>query len=346
MPPFFALAPWEYPGAKFDPTPHAITRADIGGREREIWLKMRAGVIYFKDAQHARVYAVTRLFDDAIAEDAERLVAVWKEEVGRENYGAFVVIRRKFPRSFATGSFCLILRADGSGWVKEHFDKTWQKFLPLLSEPVLFWRRESLGKIGATVVQKMQTQFLERTVKPTHFQTIPPQWTGSGADKMMQVLQGAAQLFLTQFSSHLWWPSPLDWRYQSHSDFFNGGMKSLSSSYPYSIWSNHFSQTRELVKWRNVFIGIEWKQASVDDEFAAQLKPNVRKSWARGLNQWGENWRGNWAGRQHRIDFGIPSFSTPSQHDKLEAAFVLRDFLTDKLPAAHIETMLRDALQR
>ena len=121
-------------------------------------------------------------------------------------------------------------------------------------------------------------------------------------------------------------------------------MEALSSSYPHLVWNNYFSRIRNIVKWQNAFIGAEWKMASVDGEFAAQLKPNVRKSWQRGLNRWGDKWRGNWVGQQHKIDFSVPSFSTPSHHDKLEAALVLRDFLADKLPAAQIETMLRDAL--
>ena len=41
MKPVFAIAPWEYPGATFDPNAHAFTRHVFAGRERELWLKMR-----------------------------------------------------------------------------------------------------------------------------------------------------------------------------------------------------------------------------------------------------------------------------------------------------------------
>ena len=338
MKPFFALAPWEFPGADFDPTPHATTRADIGGRERTIWIKMREGVIYFKDAEHARVYAVTRLSDDEIAVDAERLVAVWKAEIARENYGAFLVIRHRFPRSFATASCCIILQADGSGWIKEHFDRDWTKFYSLLPEPLRLWGRKPLGHKGEFIFQQMHSHFLERAVSPAHFQSIEPRWTNGSAEEMMTVARSAAQLWQIPYPAS----KTLEWICQSNSAFFNE-----SSILPFRYASHYqstFNEIQEWVRWHYAFVGIAWIKATENAELQEQMRYKQRKNWLRSVDKWGENWRGNWSGTQFKLQLFAPPISNASMHDKLEAARVMQKFLAGRMPADEIEAILRDAL--
>lgn len=338
----YALAPWEYPGADFDPNPHAFTRHVFAGKERNLWLKMRRGVIYFGEVEHARTYAVTRLFNDAIAADAERLIAAWRSEVERESYGAFLVIRQHFSHSFAVGSFCLILRADGSNWIKEHFDEEWQQFSSPLTQPFLFWSRDPLGKTGASVVQKLQSQFLNRTVNSAHFQSVEPHWTGDAQD-IVSVGRSAAQLWLLP-AMGVWWgtKSRAHWKYKSNDLAFN---VEIQTPFPDRQWSQQFDRVQELLKWHNAFVGVEWKQATKDENYARQIKTKPRKYWLRSLDKWGEDWRGNFVGRQYTHNFSEPPISVTSQHDKLEAALILREFLRDKLPAEQIKAMLQDALK-
>lgn len=100
-----------------------------------------------------------------------------------------------------------------------------------------------------------------------------------------------------------------------------------------------------MLKWHNAFVGVEWKQATKDKNYELLIQPKSRKYWLRGLDKWGENWRGNFVGRQHSFGFNEPPISVMSHHDKLEATLIVRNFLQDKLPADEIDKMLRDALQ-
>lgn len=190
----------------------------------------------------------------------------------------------------------------------------------------------------------MQAQFLERTVDPIHFQSVAPFWVGS-AEQVSLLTQSAAQLWLipTLGGDKVWNPSKmLRWKYRSNNAFFAPRNDSPFSDYP---WDQQFSQIHDLIAWHHAFVGIEWKQASKFFDFERQLKPEIKRRWQRGLNKWGEHWRGNFAGRQHNFWVHEPPLQMPTEHDKLEASFVMRNFLQDKLPNDEIEAMLRDALR-
>ena len=349
MTPFFAIAPWEYPGASFDPAPHAIVRAKIGGREREIWIKMREGVIYFKDAEHARVYAVRRLFDDKIAADAERLIAVWRVEIARENYGAFLVIRRKFPRSFATGSFCLIARDDGNGWIKEHFDREWREFsckasdFRLWSDAPYFLLSKNWRYVGNTVIDRMQTLFRDRTVRPTHFEAVAPHWLRGNSGEMAHVVRGAALLFSLNDSNRDANELARMWTYQSNSLFFNAISE---DTFPLFPRRPHFIQIQDLVKWHYAFIGVNCIKVSADVELQEKMGVKTRKNWRRGLEKWGEDWRGNWSTQPYQTTFRVSPPREPSHHDKLETALTMREFFKGKWPDDEINLFIAELMER
>ena len=344
-----ALAPWEYPGADFDPNPHAFTRHVFAGKERELWLKMRDGVIYFGEVEGERAHAVPSLFDDAIAADAERLIAFWKSEVERENYGAFIVIRNKLPRSLAVGSYCVILRGDGSGWIKEHFDGDWREFsyssLGLFrlwgGTPYLALSR-NWQAAGAFIAHRMQTHFLARAVDAAHFQAVAPFWTNGDANEVARVLRSAAMLFdLTSSNRDMHQLTP-KWIYQSNSLFWNSVSENRFALFPSKA---KFIQVQTLVKWHYAFVGLECKRISDDTEVQNQMGYKTRKSWLRGLQRWGENWRGNWWTRPYDCALNVSPPRTPSQHDKLEAALTMRDFLRGRWPDDEVKELTRKLIE-
>ena len=338
MTPFFAIAPWEYPGAVFDPTPHAITRADIGGRERVIWLKMRDGVIYFRDAARVQTLAIPKLCDPQLSTDAKALIENWKREIEIGNYGVYAVTRRTWPGTLATSSFCIILCADGHGWIAEHFDNDWQKFEIALPQTLDLWRKSPFGEECAQVAKQMRARFLDRTVDEVDFRSLPQRWTGGKTEAMVDVLRSAALLWIVPEKLGKSANNPLEWRCKSNSLFYEGGVSSDL------IWasSHRYNKIWEIVKRYYHFVGVEWRRASAFPELQSQYNDKV---WQQGFEKWGENWRGNFVSEQYQMTLTAPPLSTPSHHDKLEAALILREFLADKMPAAKVEAMLHDALQ-
>ena len=84
----FAISPWEHPGADYSPAPQAETQLEVGWKKRRFWLKMRDGVIFFREPSLVPLYAVPKRFDFE-ASDQEQLIASWKREVEGGNYGSF-----------------------------------------------------------------------------------------------------------------------------------------------------------------------------------------------------------------------------------------------------------------
>lgn len=334
MQPFFAISPWEYPGIDFESTPQAVTRLEIGGKKRNFWLKMRDGVLFFREPTLVPLFAIPKLFDQNVAHDPERLVEVWKEEIERQNYGAFLISHRLWPNTPASANYCIILRAEGSGWIKEHFDVQWQQFALQGASSLNLWRSGSAySDVTDLVVRSTRSLFLARSVDAAHFRTVAPHWSGGGSQEMLSVLRSAAYLLvkpeeLSSFDKH-----PLEWNCKSGSSFWAG---SVSGSLAYSS-SHHLNLVWNIAKWHYGFVGVEWKKASDSPDLQAQFGT---RTWKQGFDRWGENWRGNWIGSQYQDKLFMPSLGTPSHHDKLESALVLREFLRDKMPVGKMNALL------
>ena len=300
---------------------------------------MREGVIYFQDAARVQTFAVPKLCDPQLSTDAKALIKTWKREVEIGNYGVYAMTRRTWPGTLATSSFCIILSADGHGWIAEHFDKGWQQFEIPLPQTLDLWRKRPFGEECARVAKQMRAQFLDRTVEEADFHSLPQQWIGGTTEAMVDVLRSAALLWVTPEKLGKSANNPLEWRCKSNSLFYEGGVSSDL------VWasSHRYNKVWEIVKRRHYFVGIEWKRASALPALQSHYSDKV---WQQGFEKWGENWRGNFVGQQYQTTLTAPPLSTPSHHDKLEAALVLRDFLRDKLPAEQIEAMLQEALNR
>lgn len=335
----FAIAPWEYPGADFDPAPHAQTRLDIGGKKRTLWLKMREGVIFFREPTLAPVYAVPKRFDQELAGDPEKLVFEWQREAKGDNYGAYFVSHRKCPGTPAYANYCLIVRPDNTGWMKEHFDEEWREIAPLVALKNPLWiPKPTYSYTSEQICKKMRPQFLKREVDARHFQTLGPHWNHD-PHEMVSVLRSTAILWLPTSYMDWFFGKPLDWQCKSNSPFRDGAVMGHLTSHqthrPNVVW--------DIVKWHYGFVGVQWKRASDHPELIALYKPTV---WQKGYDAYGENWRGNWIGSAFETTLTAPPLSTPTHHDKLEAALCLRDFLADKMPADKLAMWIQDALNQ
>lgn len=334
--PFFAISPWEYPGAHFDSSPHAITWLEIGGKKRTFWLKMRDGIIFFREATRVPVLAIPKLFAQDLAPDADRLVYEWKREISLDNYGPLIVSHRLWPRTPVSANYCIILRASGSGWIKEHFDATWREFASPFNTPLNLWSvKPAYGNESEKIVGEMRPLFLNREVDAAHFQSIDAHWSHGNADEMLEVLRSAAQLWPGPGKWSDYARRPLEWRCKSNSPFRAG---SVTGNLTFGS-SHRFQLVWGMVKWHYGFVGIEWRKASDEPELNAEWN----EQWKRGFDRWGENWRGNWVGRQYETELSMPPVTPPSHHERLEAALVLRDFLRDKMPTDKIDDLLHDA---
>ncbi|BCM89698.1 hypothetical protein IAD21_01545 [Abditibacteriota bacterium] len=334
--PFFAIAPWEYPGADFDSNSHATSRLEIGGKKRTFWLKMREGIIFFRESTRIPVFAIPKLFCSDLEHDVDRLIYEWKCEVESDNYGAFIISHRNWPRTPVSANYCIIARANGSGWIKEHFDERWQEFsIPRNTQLALWNPKPAYGSESEKVVGEMRPHFWNRTVDAAHFQTIPAHWSGGGVTEMLEVLRSAALLWVNPDKSLHYFRRDFQWSCKSNSAFWAGSVSgdlTYDSSYRIQlIW--------DLVKWHYGFVGVEWKKVSD----APELQAKFAEQWQRGFDQWGENWRGNWVGRQYKTKFSMSPLSVPSHHEKLESVLTLREFLRDKMPSAKINDLLKDS---
>jgi len=131
----------------------------------------------------------------------------------------------------------------------------------------------------------------------------------------------------------------LEWQCRSNSSFRDGvvvGWLTYVGSYRWNfVW--------DIVKWQYGFVGVEWKKASDHPELIARFAPQV---WKKGLAAHGENWHGNWVGSAYETRFAAPPLAPPTQHERLEAALTLREFLADKMPADKLKAWIQDALHQ
>lgn len=159
MKPFFEIAPWEYAGADFDPNPQTVVRSSVNDHGKTWWLKVRDGIIYFRDAAKVRVFAVPQRFLDLNPNDSEQLIQIWQREIERENYGSHLISRRTWPGTRATSSFCIVLRADGSGTIREHFDADWREFQLDLPKTLDLWAVQTSDAEVEQIIKLTRAQF-------------------------------------------------------------------------------------------------------------------------------------------------------------------------------------------
>lgn len=153
----------------------------------------------------------------------------------------------------------------------------------------------------------------------------------------MTVLRSAAVLWQPAQEVGLRSGKPVEWPCKSNSAFLSGSVSAYMTHGP----SYRCSAVWDIVKWHYGFVGVEWKRASEHPELVARYKPRI---WQKGFEAFGENWRGNWIGSAYGTTLTAPPLTLPTQHDKLEAALCVREFLSDKMPTDRLALWIEDAL--
>lgn len=333
----FILQPWEYQGASFDPKAHAETRLEVGGKKRNFLLKLREGVLYFKEPSRAQIFAIPQVWEQSLATDSIGLISAFQRGVGEGNYGALFTKRDYFAKLPVRGHFLLLVRADGTGWMREHFDPAWFS-LPEWEKPLAFdlWDDKAFESQVSAVLPIVKDSLLQRTIEPEIRQADTARWIGGTEAEFSALIIAATHLFVPpgNASSNT---NPLLFKMKSHSAFAKGEIegywfKNACRRPAYgAIWQLMEKQFR--------FVGVRWSEGGEEVEMYPRAR--VEKVYKAGLEQWGENWRGNWAPQRGSLELAIPHSNVMTAHEKLESALVLRQWLKDKMPAEQIEALFQ-----
>ncbi|HEX9998595.1 MAG TPA: hypothetical protein VGB45_15755 [Abditibacterium sp.] len=333
----FALAPFEFLGSGLSPKAHAETRLEIGGKKRNFVIKLHEGVLYFKEPSRGQIFAVLQLFDANLTRDPIGLVSTWQREVGAGNYGAFVAKREFFAKLPVRGQFLMIVKSDGSGWMKEHFDTEWFS-LPLLESPPKsnLWDEKTVESQIGELLPCLKASLLQRTISPEMRQSDEPRFLGSDQNSFLLLVNAATRLFLANTHVH----AAASLKLKSHSTFAKGEVE--------GYWlKNAQREPRFAAFWKVLerempFVGVRWSEGGEQDQPYAP--PRAVRFFEAGLEQWGENWRGNWAPQRGSLGFEIDDFTHCSAHEKLEAALKAREFLKGKMAESEIESLLQSCM--
>ena len=315
----FALLPWEYRGSGADLKAHAvIPKLTIHYQVRRFLVKMREGVIYFKDTTTGEVFAVLQRFENQM--DAESLVETVRESVAKRNFGHYIVRHRVSLRGYGSVVACVIFNySNKTGWLKEWFEEDWLVF-------------EKYDNPNDAIKKSEETLF-DRVMNPKQRQDVPMQWLQGSQPELQQIMmaayrvlapdsiipnQTAAGMLLTLVAQ-----SPLDVRVANYDAFADFSL---------------FPKFKRTLQERFSVRGMKWEW----------LNPGYlydRTRYDRGMEKWGENWRGNWVVNPRYVRLFLPLLQTSTAHERLEAALELRDWLQGKLPEPEIDTLLREALK-
>ncbi len=333
----FVLHPFDHSGASFPRLAHAHTRHSLGGKQRQFVLRLHGNTLYFKEPSRTSIYAVFGEFDSVLANDPDALVATWKKEVERDNFGAFGVRRDYFPGLAVRGQLLFVVQSQGRLWVKEHFDSQWFK---LPSHALTFGVFDPRGAryIVSHLLIKVQSLLLDRALEPEILTLDRPRFVGPDANHFEQLARALSCFsFLPFFARH-----PLT--FKSHSTFSEGEQQQeilrlfLKDDLLLRIW--------DLLLESNTFVGVHWsegREERVDwsrqcEEGQRYLAGESRRTVERGIQKWGRNWRGNWAPQGARAE--IRFSEEASAHERLEAVLLLREWMQDRLALADQKMIL------
>ena len=307
----FVILPWEHAGADFDATPGATVRVEIGGKRRNLLLKTRAGRIFFKETARAQIFATLDIFDDALRGD--ELSERWETSVEAERYGALVTRRSYLSNLPVRAQFIFLVRPDGSALVQEPFDgQSWFE-LPRAAITPPLWHKALVGDAVALLMGAAQNAVLSRVVTPAQRALDPVGIVGGTRAEFALLVRGAVEAFAKNKTN------AFEITLKSHSAFHKG---ELGSGYRFPTHdSPDFARVWALLEKHRPFVGLNWHERREHSEYSLPESERLQQA---GIEQWGENWRGNWAPQRARfqIHFGA------SAHEQLESRLTLRDFLT------------------
>lgn len=312
----FSIAPWEHTGAQFEAMSHATVRAEIGGKKRNLLLKIRGGRIFFKEPSRSQIYATLDRFDEGLIGDA--LVEKWEMAVEADNYGALATKRDYLSRLPVRAQLIFLVRPDGSALVQEHFDGDRWVELPRASIEPDLWNSGSIGDAAGLLLGAAQNAVLDRAISPTVRDCDPSRFVGCTPAQFALLTRGALNAFVPgEVRSRLRPTITL----KSHNAFHTGevitNFKFIERSAP------DFARVWEIILENHPFVGLNWHEGEEADN--PYPRPRLERLWKAGIEKWGDNWRGNWAPQRAKFEFA--SDVVVSAHDQLESRLALRDFL-------------------
>lgn len=333
----FLLLPWEHAFSGASPKPHATARLTVGGKTRNFVLKMRDGVVFFKEPSRAPVFAIPELFDQNLSRDAIGLVSRWQNEVARNNFGAFVLKRDYFPKIPVRAQMLIILKPDGDGWMKEHFDSQWFLLPDDKRAEVDVWNDKEVDSHVRLRLPFVQRSLINRALNPQVLELDSPTWKGESGEKISEVLIAATRLFIEP--SNPWNDNEHRiLKIKSHSAFSKGDIEGFWLKH--ALHNPKFARVWELMEPRVQFVGVRWSEGGeqLEPQYARNRSDKV---FQEGLEKWGHLWRGNWAPQRASLWVQLPDVSSQSAHERLEAGLLLREWLSGKMGEREIEELLR-----
>lgn len=335
----FILLPWEHAFSGASSKPHATARLTLGGKARNFVLKMRGGVIFFKEPSRGQVFAIPELFDKNLSRDGIGLVSRWQNEVAAGNFAAFVTKRDYFPQLPVRAQMLMILKPDGSGWMKEHFDQEWFLLPDDKRADVDVWNDKDVESQVRERLPFVQRSLLSRALDPQVLELDPPTWTSESGERIAELLVAATRLFIEPSN-----PWNDDERrvleIKSHSAFSKGDIEGFWRAH--ALHNPRFARVWQLLEPRIQFTGVRWSEGG--EVLEAQYARNRNdKVFGAGMEKWGELWRGNWAPQRASFRVQLPDVANQSAHERLEAGLLLREWLRGKMSDGEIEELLGSA---
>ena len=334
--PQFVLPPFDFPFSGHNPRPHAQARLTVGGKTRNFVLKIHDRTLYFKEPARAPIWALLDEFEPTAARDSIGLVSKWQRAVDTHQFGAFVSRRDYFPKLPVRAQILLLLQPDGSGWMREHFDRDWFLLPDDGAAPLDVWNEREVEARAKDRLPAAQRQLINRALSPETLSNDPPRWLAASGDEIARVVIAAATLFL---SPDAFWNEPDNrvLKIRSHSQFARGDIEGRFLKH--ALHSPQFARVWELLEPQIQFVGIHWREGG--EESDQYVRPRNEAVYSAGLEKWGQLWRGNWAPTRAIFPITIPEIADISAHEKLEAGLVLRDWLRGWMGEGEIEALLQ-----
>ncbi len=330
----FAILPWEYRGSGCDTTPHAFASLDVGGRKREFLLKMRGGIIYFKESQRSQIFAVLRQFESELRDD--ELIKAWSSEIERENFGRFLWRPLSFGGTPATTVIVSITRSDFSGWISDAFHISWLETPRRTGGKILdLWERNITHAINPAI-ERVRNSLLDRSMPSSERPIVPLRWVLGNEDELRHIFAVGMRLYArtrdgSAYSGY--------WGFAATNPASEGGFFNSAHSNKRGdlIFSPVLTDFLRLLQQHFVLVGIDWKHFNIMPDYASPLRPMVTR--------WGDDWRGNYQLDTPTILFPAPLVASLSGHERLKLKSELRNWLSDKSTPSQIANLLAGVLE-
>lgn len=337
----FSILPWEHRGSGATTESHAQTELEIGGRKRQFALKMREGVIYFREPMRSNLWAATRVFERGLAGD--ELVEAWRAEIEQQNYGRYVVYRPflfdlKLRTVGVQTAMGIVHRADYSGWAREWFDQSWLDFPAHRDGKTLDVWGNQFEKATRRALHHTHRAFLDRALPASARLEIETRWARGNEAELQRVFALVMRL-LVRDDDLARAPRRAHWAFMASNPVDAGGwgMMSPSSHTNKSLrYAPIWPDLLRLLEQHFVLGGMSWKHTE---------KSSAHNGYETSQREkWGHDWRGDWDVETPKIRLAAKPIAHLSAHERLEDLLALREWLRDKIPPRQSANWLGKAL--